>query len=253
MEKENLYGKHIYQNKPKKSKTIIRIILILIPVFILVPVGILGIINPEAMDISPDSNLPHLLIGLSAFLVVLIIVTRKNFSPYEINIFENGIILSRNSKTIEFHFKDLDGVSYYVTKHQLNGLVNVASTQDLTIFPSQGKPIILMGQNTQKLKETAEGLNAIYTNYVINNLNKENIKNQTIKFGKYLVLNNGNFIYKKGKKEIPEIPLESVSEIEGNDGVITLKGKSDKISILISESMNLDILYHIVYEVSKNL
>jgi hypothetical protein len=97
-----------------------------------------------------------------------------------------------------------------------------------------------------------------YTNHLIKDLTIENIKQADLSFGKNLRLTEGQLIY-RGSQVV--LPLDEVSRVTDDrlpfmDSKINIRSINDRgeekktISIPITEVMNVDALYYIIYKLT---
>lgn len=248
---ETKFGELKYHREAKRSKTIIRRILSILLLFILFfLIGILILMIVTDKNTSSEVY-AYSFIGFFVFSLFASLFFGTKLSPqdYEIYIYERGVTLNRKKEMLEYDFRNLDGVASYVIRDKLEGIITIAKTQYLTIFPQHEKPKYLRSMNTPNIKETSQNLAAIYCEYVTKDLNKETIKNRTITFGRNLTIKNGSFVYKNNTKVVP---YESFYEAKNDDGVIILKSENDSFILSVANSMNLNILYYIIYRINED-
>jgi len=182
-----------------------------------------------------------LLLAAMPFYALMVCFVAKG---YHGTIYEHGLVLRYGSKRIERTFQGLRSVD--ATKHTL------------TIF-ERGKRtgIVLLSAFVPNLRQFAEELISVYTRSLTTDLTPETLYETTIQFGNRLKLENGNFIYKKGKTIVPlddvyeiEIQAESTSSLIAADTpFVTLRGfrGNDLLVVATMHVSNLEILHHIAY------
>lgn len=247
---ETRLGAHVCEYENKTWRLVIKYILwMILPVIFLV-LGVIAIISPEMIDIDPDEGfLVYLFLGagiLSAFFVFRLL------SHYTVWLFEHGVVFKRGAKHIELHFNEIEGINFTVNKTSVN-FVPLATTKTLSILPRHGRQITISGLKIQNIQGFADDLEDLYTQHVVNGLTRENINEKTIRFGKRLILENGNFIYRDKKK----YPLNDILGINANAGVIYFEGKNIKgrktnlLVVPIGKSYNFNILLYVIYQLRE--
>lgn len=195
------------------------------------------------------------LVFISLLTLIFGITVRYLWRLYSASIYENGLTLKRNLKIIELDFNEIEGIwfaSYSVNIEELS-MITSSSNTAIKIFKKDGtKPIIF---RVTKFKKFAQVFSSAFTKHLLKDLNYENIDQANISFGKYLKLENGNFIHQSGnEKSKMVIPFDAISDIEFKLEVIThgsliLKDANtpeNQIIAPLEHVINLDTLYHIV-------
>lgn len=247
---ETRFGAHVADYEAKAGKMIVKYFLWLIFPVILLVLGIIAFISPETLSITSDETfVTYLFLGVGAAGVIAVFVL---LSHYTAQLYEHGIVLKKGHKITEWDFSTIEGVSYTVNKTSIN-FIPVATTRILEILPKEGKLLSIMGLKMQNFKVFAEHFEGLYSEFVIGTLTKENVKTQTIRFGKKVILENGVFIYKNKKR----FPLEDIISLNTSNGIVSLEGKNAKgkkailLNIPANQAYNLNVLYHIIYQLRE--
>lgn len=243
------FGEKILKCESKNIKVILKKILFLIPTFIYALAGFMALNNVDEFDLSDTKIIIYIGAGIMLLYTIFIIFGVKDF---EAKVYEKGLFLKKGKKITELSFDEIKGISYYCV---VTIYVFIPVTQrKFTIEKKEGKELVISGVTIPNFKEFCNVVNEAYTKHIIKDLNKENIENANIYFGKSLQLDNGKFIFKKGKTVVP---LKDITDFKISDEWVKFKGLNKKrkevdlIKIGISACANISALSYIMAMVNS--
>jgi len=269
------FGNLVLHAKASLFRMVRRFIIFLTPALALTFIGIVGLIDPAAMDMADEPWVAYIVLGGGILYFIFMIFFVK---PYEVAIYEKGLLYKRRGrKWTEISFENsglldiihttrVSFVPVWRARHvtigtQINapdGTMEEAQSFATRFAHEATASNTFARSNTPKFHNFADTLIAVQLAHMTKDFTTENIFDASISFGENLVLTNGEFIYKKDKRReasvfLKDVQHASLSNRLGGGSWIRLESKPDEtgqtrflLDAFVDKINNLTILHYIV-------
>jgi len=225
-QEHSTFGKLVLHAKASTARMVRRYILFLIPAIGLGIVGLVGLIDPSAMGMEDEQWVAFIVLGAAVLYILIMFLFVK---PYEVAIYEGGLVWKRRGNKInEVSFYDF-GVSD-VIETTTYGFIPVSKVRNINITGANGNStsLNLTRTNTPNFHNFADTLLAVQHLYITKDWTPENVFNISLDFGNELILENGKFLHRKGHKKEKFAALQDVVTVDIFDNTTILRGKQDE-------------------------
>ncbi|MCL2353350.1 MAG: DUF1266 domain-containing protein [Defluviitaleaceae bacterium] len=231
---ETYLGELIYQNEaPTNHRTKIKYHLLAIPAILF---GLWFILN-----FSTIVSIIWLVFSIIVLLIVLVAISISVRRPYHVKIYEKAMISQNKDKEEIYHFEyfQIEIISYDKNKNEAR------------FFAKDKGYIHLSSYNTPNIEDIVVNFNEVYSAFMIEYLNHENINFAKFEFGNSVTYDKGKFML-----ALAQIPLENLKKVTISEDKyffegIDVKGKYYDYRANVDKMINLELLKHIVREFSS--
>ena len=241
MKNEQGLGNLLFQDGSTMPQVARRILLLLLPAVILFAFGFILYFDPSLIGESTEKggSIPLILLIATPLYSIMVLFIVKGFRAV---IYEHGFSVKHGRKTMHWYYNQVRNITLSTTP-----------IVALTIESSSGKRLSLFGAFTPNLRQFAEYLDSVYSNYKIRTITPQTMHHANISFGKLLDLADGCFVFKKGKAVIPlsavykiEIEEEGMLDVYTAPEVkIYIEGGKRVLAIPLSHMANMNIFRQI--------
>lgn len=281
MQDHEKYGQQVLQYETKRATIYLEMAGISILILAVFGIAVSMFLDPGFWQLPPaDPISKYLPAGITLICLVwaFIIPRLPKLLRTEGAIYESGIVLSPewgtwpNTRMLECSFDEITGIQQYIVRKYFLSFAPWGK-HNAFIIHLKKQYTAYTGNNpikTQQMNNIRYNFTGIYpdtflieffhhyTNHLIKDLTIENIKQADLSFGKNLRLTEGQLIY-RGSQVV--LPLDEVSRVTDDrlpfmDSKINIRSINDRgeekktISIPITEVMNVDALYYIIYKLT---